>query len=212
MLRSGILALALLAPSAAIPQTQPLRPQDLVKLLPAVEPQQPDIVFQNYPLVHRVDCFEGRGSAFRTGDNHWMSVAHVTKLRLCNIGGSPFAVTNQDGAHDFAQMDTPTGVPNGFPIDCGGFVPGRWYWAIGYAGGAAFQTAVAIYATIYTRTDDGERIFVGMHTVIPGMSGGPVLDPATGAAVGTVNAYNSDYRLSFSRELKDTSACGADIA
>jgi hypothetical protein len=29
--------------------------------------EQSDIVFVNYPLVHRVDCSEGRGSAFRVG-------------------------------------------------------------------------------------------------------------------------------------------------
>jgi hypothetical protein len=211
MIRFGAAALALLATSAGT-QAPPVSPNELIRLLPAATPQQSDLVAQEYPLVHRVDCFEGRGSAFRVGQNHWMSVAHVTALHLCEIGGDPFTVTNQDGADDFAQMDTDTGVPNGLPIDCRGFVPGHWYWAIGYPGGHERQLAVAIYATIYTAEQNGQRIFVGVHTVIPGMSGGPVLDPQTGAVVGTVNAYDPDDHLSFSRELKDTAACRSNIA
>lgn len=211
MLRHSLLALAAVALVSARPP-QSLTPAQLVRLLPADQPEQPDIVVQDYPLVHRVDCFEGRGSAFRVGENHWMSVAHVTGLHLCTVALSSLHVTNQDTADDFAQFDTPLGVPNSFAIDCGGFKPGHWYWAIGYPGGGSQQAAIAIYATAYKHDGDGFRIFIGAHDVIHGMSGGPVLDPETGAVVGTVNANNDDYRLSFSRELKDTAACKGHIA
>jgi S1-C subfamily serine protease len=43
--------------------------------------------------------------------------------------------------------------------------------------------------------------------VIPGMSGGPVIDQ-TGAVVGTTNAYMPDTGISFSRDLRDTSFAG----
>jgi hypothetical protein len=209
-MRAAFLAMCLLTPAAA--QTPPMTPAQLVRLLPAEQPEQPDMVLQDYPLVHRVDCFEGRGSAFRVGKNHWMSAAHVTRLHFCSVALSPLTVTYQDETADFAEFDTPLGVPNGFPIDCGGFKPGHWYWAIGYPNGGVQQIAIALYATIYRHDGDGFRIFVSPHDVIPGMSGGPILDPDTGAVVGTVNANNDEYNLSFSRELKDTVACKGSVA
>lgn len=198
------ISLALAAPT--FPVTRPMTAERLIELLPADAPTQPDMVFQNYPLVHRVDCEHSRGTAFRVGGPHWLSVAHVTDS-VCAVEGHPLQMVEQDGAHDFSRFDTPDAVPNGFAIDCDGFRPGHWYWAVGHALGAPFQTAVAIYATIYRSDLNGQRIFVGVRTVIPGMSGGPVLDPETGKVVGTVNAYNAEDHLSFSRELRDTSLC-----
>jgi hypothetical protein len=206
-----LLAATIVVASPAIPQTTPMTPGKLIKELPADEPTQPDVVFQNYPLVKRIDCAQGRGSGFRIGQRHMLSVAHVTALSECGIGGFPISVTEQDGEHDFARLNSGESAPNGIAIDCRGFQPGHWYWAVGFAKGADFQTAVAIYATVF-RGPDGKRILIGQHTVIPGMSGGPVLDPATGAAVGTVNAYVPGDGLSLSRELKDTSVCGVDNA
>jgi hypothetical protein len=174
--------------------------------LSPVASEHPDVVFQNLASVYRVDCDSWRGTAFRVGPNHFLSVAHVTSGTHCNIAGKPTTVTEQDGANDFAQLNADIRGGKPYAIDCGGFVPGRWYWAAGYAFGAMFQTNVAIYAT-YAFSDNGERVFMGMHTVIPGMSGGPVIDPATGAVVGTVNMYDPENGLSFSRELKGTSVC-----
>jgi hypothetical protein len=71
------------------------------------------IVFVHYPLVHRVDCLEGRGTAFRVGGSHWLSVAHVTALHACSIDGQPITVTEQDGAHDFARLDAGNMPPTG---------------------------------------------------------------------------------------------------
>jgi hypothetical protein len=176
----------------------------------AVEEQSP-MVFMNYPMVHRVDCLEGTGTAFRVGANHWLSVAHVTRLHACTIDNQPITVTEQDGGNDFSRLDTPMTVNfNGFRINCGGFKPGQWYWAIGYAKGLPFQTAIAVYAT-FAKWTDGRRILIGPYAFIPGMSGGPVLD-ITGAVVGTVNAFVPGTGISISRELKDTSVCGANIA
>jgi hypothetical protein len=168
------------------------------------------LLFVKYPLIHRVDCDEGRGTAFRVGVNHWLSVAHVTGMHNCTVDGNKIAVTEQDGGRDFARFDTMSAVPNGIRLNCHGFIPGHWYWSIGYARGAGFQTAVALYAT-YAKSPDGKRALIGPYNVIPGMSGGPIVDEE-GEVVGTVNAYIPGTPISLSRELKDTSICGADIA
>lgn len=176
----------------------------------SASPEQAPLVYLNYPLVHRVDCDEGRGTAFRVGQNHWLSVAHVTSLHNCTIDGAPIAVTEQDGTRDFTRLDTHRAVPNGFRINCHGFIPGQWYWSVGFAGGKPYQTAIALYAT-YAHAANGLRVLIGPYAVIPGMSGGPVMD-RTGAVVGTVNAYIPGTGISLSRELKTTSVCGANIA
>lgn len=188
-----------------------LRSLMTLALLAAPTVPAPDMMtFEQYPLVHRMDCDEGKGTAFRVGENHWMSVAHVTALHGCEIDGNPVKVTEQDSRNDFSRADTATGVPNGLKINCHGFIPGHWYWAAGFAGGKAYQTDLAVYAT-FAKSADGKRVLIGEYHFIPGMSGGPVMD-SDGAVVGTVNAYLPGTAISLSRELKDTSACGADIA
>jgi hypothetical protein len=187
-----------------------LRSAFVACLLATPVPVAAPISFIQYPLVHKLSCAEGSGTAFRVGENHWLSVAHVTSLHDCEIDGAPVTVTEQDGTNDFSRLDTPLGVPNGFKVNCGGFVPGRWYWAVGHAQGAPFQTALAVYAT-FARYPDGKRILIGPNDFIPGMSGGPVMDDS-GAVVGLVNAYIPGTPISLSRELRDTSMCGAGIA
>jgi hypothetical protein len=189
--RAALIALSLLAP------------------LP-IEDHAPHIAFIKYPLVHKVQCHEGSGTAFRIGGNHWLSVAHVTSMHDCQIDGDPITVVEQDGQNDFARLDTSRGVPNGFPINCHGFIPGQWYWAVGHANGYSFHTEIAVYAT-FARWGDGRRILIGPRDFIPGMSGGPVLN-AAGEVVGVINAYVPGTPISISRELKDTSVCGANIA
>ena len=171
---------------------------------------EPEMRFVAYPLIHKVSCDEGSGTAFRVGVNHWMSVAHVTAMHNCAVDGAKVSVTEQDGARDFSRFDTMNAVPNGFRVSCVGFLPGRWYWAIGHAKGLAIQTAIPVYAT-YAKAPDGKRVLIGPYDFIPGMSGGPVLDEL-GQVVGTVNAYLPGTPISLSRELKDTSVCGAGIA
>jgi sulfur relay (sulfurtransferase) DsrF/TusC family protein len=50
-------------------------------------------------------------------------------------------------------------------------------------------------------------ILEGVWTVIPGQSGGAVLDPDTHKVVGVVNTYDMEGGLSGSVELKRTSVC-----
>jgi hypothetical protein len=166
--------------------------------------------FVQFPLVHKVSCDEGSGTGFRVGLDHWLSVAHVTAMHNCAVDGAKIAVTEQDGSRDFSRFDTEKGVPNGFRVNCSGFIPGTWVWAIGHAMGKPVQTALALYVT-YAKSGDGKRVLIGEYDVIPGMSGGPILN-SEGEVVGLVNAYIPHTPISLSRELRDTSICGATIA
>jgi S1-C subfamily serine protease len=78
-------------------------------------------------------------------------------------------------------------------------------FAIGYAGGWSWQTMTRHLAT-YQVSRDGLQVLIGYPSVIPGMSGGAVVNER-GEVVGIINAYVKGSPLSFSRPLKDTSIC-----
>lgn len=160
----------------------------------------PDALFVHIPAIHQVVCNEGLGTAFEAGG--WMiSVAHVTSLHGCHIGNMP-VFPKPEGELDFSTIALPA---NGFRINCQGFRDGEIYWAVGYAQGLPIQRMITLVGT-GEHDPNGEAILIGYPTVIPGMSGGPIIDSG-GRVVGTVNMYAIDYPLSFSRELKDTSVC-----
>lgn len=154
-----------------------------------------------YPQVVQVECDTGRGTAFAIRGGKRLSVAHVTNISGCKIDGEPVHATRDEGV-DFSVIEA--AEHNGFPINCEGFRPGQWYFAIGYARGWQWQTMVMILATF--QNAEGQTVLIGPPTVIPGMSGGPVLNSA-GEVVGTVNRYNDSFALSFSQPLKGTSVC-----
>ena len=68
---------------------------------------------------------------------------------------------------------------------------------------AAYPTA--FHLVQWAGANRGWSVLV-YNAVIPGQSGGPMLSNA-GAVVGTNNAYNPFYPVSFSRALKDTIIC-----
>jgi hypothetical protein len=156
----------------------------------------------DYPQVKQVDCAGGRGSAFYTTKG-WVSVAHVTNGLACSIDGTPIGATPEKG-RDFSRVDYDRRVTP-LKINCDGMKVGTYVWAIGYAGGYSWLTMTRHLVT-YKVTDEGLRMLLGSPTVIPGMSGGPIINEA-GEVVGTVNAYNKLYPVSFSVELKDTDLC-----
>lgn len=159
----------------------------------------------NYPLVHQVLCKEGAGTAFRIGPRRFLSVAHVTTLHNCTIDKAPITVIEQDGNNDFSIVEAGPPQRYAVKVSCEGFKTFEWYWAVGYAYGLPFQTVVALNATAFD-ADNGERILTGRYSVIPGMSGGPILN-GRGEVVGTVNMYDPARPISLSRSLKDTSVC-----
>lgn len=155
----------------------------------------------HYSNVVQVVCLTGKGTAFSAGGKT-LSVAHVTDNSDCSIKGQTITAQSDPGL-DFSVI-TSVATRGGFPIDCGGFKAGQWYFAIGFAGGAEWQTMTRHLAT--WKEVGGLRVLLGSPTVIPGMSGGPVLN-SDGEVVGVINRYNDTFPFSYSVELKDTSVC-----
>jgi hypothetical protein len=154
-----------------------------------------------YTQVNQVVCNEGKGTAFDIADGRMVSVAHVTKLTNCQIDGKAIDAKSEAGL-DFSVIKA--AQREGFPINCEGFKPGEWYFAIGHAKGWQWQTMMRLMATY--QTESGQTELLGPPQVIPGMSGGPVLN-AKGEVVGTVNRYHNFFPLSYSQPLKGTSLC-----
>jgi hypothetical protein len=146
-----------------------------------------------------------RGSAFRVGAHLLLTAKHVTAEAPCSIEGDAMHVTYKGPDSDYAMLsDDRTGAF--FKVDCGGFVEGKEYVALGHARGLDQITAVPLTATGEYH-DNGDAILVGIMTAIPGQSGGPIVDPDTGKAVGIVSASNFEHGLSFAGEVKDTPVC-----
>ena len=160
-----------------------------------------------YPQVRQVACAGSLRTAFRIKGGKLVSVNHVTRAQACSIDGLPIGRVDADPDLDFSVIEA--AGQNGFPISCEGYKPGQWYFAIGFAKGYRWQTMLMVLAT-FQKSANGQQILIGVPTFIPGMSGGPVLN-AKGEVVGTVNAYNSIFGLSFSRPLSDTALCKAKV-
>lgn len=140
------------------------------------------------------------GTAVRVG-KVILSVNHVTASGNCLIDGKPVSVMWHGG--DFSMLE---GTPGPYlKIDCGGFVSGHRYLALGYARGIPALTAVDLVAT--GRTSGPFSILTGIFTVVPGQSGGPVIDLETGKVVGLVNVYDFQRAISGSLALSDTPLC-----
>jgi hypothetical protein len=153
--------------------------------------------------------YTSAGSAFRVDpDGLLLSVNHVTSEHNCAIDGKPINIAYASPTEDFSELLGDEGPY--LQIDCGGFVEGRKYIAFGHARGEPQITTVELIGT--GAIDDGEAILVGMIPVIPGMSGGPIVDAETGRVVGTVNKENFEAGLSWSVQLKDTPICKKGIA
>ena len=157
--------------------------------------------FVQYPQISRVECTEGMGTAFRAGGK-WLSVDHVTHLSNCRVEGRPIAAKG-DPLLDFSVIGP--AIPKGFPINCEGFRNGEPYYAIGFANGLPVQRLVILKGT-GEHDNNGMAVLFGVEKLIPGMSGGPILNKE-GEVVGTNNMFHRWLPLSLSRELKDTSVC-----
>lgn len=186
-MRALLLALVLF-PSPAVPQAQMFIPVAAVPL---------------------VDCATTAGTAFRISPHLLLSVNHVVSGARCQIAGQPIHVEYNSRKADLAELsDERDG--RWLKVDCGGFVAGHEYLAIGHARGMDELSSVKLTGTgMY---DHGMARLMGVFTAQPGQSGGPIVDAETGDVVGTVNAANWEYGATFSVELKGSWICGGHVA
>lgn len=123
----------------------------------------------------------------------------------------PATVIFEDDTLDYAILKAPTPRGQHLDIDCSGFVRGEDYVSVGYPGDifvARYLTATGQLAEPWGHLWSywrGQRLLLG--TVIPGMSGGPVVSLRSGKVVGITNGYDTNVPHSFSRQLKDTYLC-----
>lgn len=162
-----------------------------------------------HPYIKQVRCAHSLGTAFKVAPNKYLSVNHVTVNEGCTIEGKPIFVTYADPTGDFSIISVDDPEPGGIEISCDGFRAGQWYYSIGFARGDPWSVSISLRSTNMPTIPGilrGWAGFQGIEFVIPGMSGGAILD-SQGRVVGTVNAYNSSYGLSWSRSLSDTALC-----
>lgn len=189
------------AHSPAYPQTNPL--WHFADAAPAKN--EAGIDPATHPEIVRVDCADSRGSAVKVSSYVLLTVAHVTDGEDCRINGRPIHIISKKG--DFAVVSTGETFDRWLAVDCGGFVAGRKYVAIGFARGLSSQTSIDAEA-MGTSIWGFYRLW-GVFTVIPGMSGGGFIDEASGRLVGMVNVYDARRGDSGSVALKGTSVCAA---
>jgi hypothetical protein len=149
----------------------------------------------------------GKGTAWRLSKGHFASVSHVTRSAGCRINGKPIHVAYDDPFGDFSLLLAEDDVEGGIKYDCAGFTHGKAYFSLGYARGSQQSVSITLYANnLATNPLFLWQMFSGIETVIPGMSGGPILNDA-GEVVGSVNAYNTEQGKSWGRSLKETILC-----
>ena len=188
--------LAFAAASLLIPS--PVAPANMTPMVVV----SPDAIVQ-------VMCFGkdwiSAGTAFRVGPTGLaFSVNHVTtSTGQCFVAGKPLNIAYKSPDRDFSEILVEAGPY--LQVDCGGFVKGRKYVAFGYARG--LSDVVSVELTALGKTNQNESLLYGMIPVIPGMSGGPILDAETGKVVGTVNMEDFEDGLSWSVPLSDTPVC-----
>lgn len=164
----------------------------------------------SHPHVKQVTCNTVRGTAWRMSQGRFATVAHVSDHSGCAIEGRLMEIEYIDPDGDFSIVRTDDPTEGGIEIDCGGYRAGTWYHAVGFARGDPWSVTIPISASLIPNLVSlihGWQLLMGFEYVIPGMSGGPVLDGMTGHAVGMVNAYNDKLSASWSRSLKDTILC-----
>lgn len=166
-----------------------------------------------HPHVRQVICYfdtgmVGRGTAWRLSKGRFASVSHVTgRGGRCYIDAKPISIEYDDPWGDFSVVRVEDKVSGGIPVNCGGYQHLNAVYSIGYARGNPWSVAITLFPNMLYQNDHPKwQIFTGIETVIPGMSGGPILN-AQGEAVGSVNAFNPFFGLSFSRPLSRTVLC-----
>ncbi len=177
----------------------------------------------NLSAVRQIVCNEGIGSGFMIGDDIVVTANHVTVMTGCKDRqtGAGLLTYKQDVAHDFALMTGKLPDMSYIKYDCSRYKKGELY--ISYGISDLFQNgsilrAVSMIAegkNVDIHFEDGgdlNRIPVLSGYNVGGMSGGMIVDPRSGYAIGLVNAgregiFRIPVGISYSYELADTILC-----
>ena len=161
------------------------------------------IAAEVHPEIVQVRCLTGSGTAFYVGPRTLVSVAHVTSAPGCFINGKRFEVVHQKD--DFTILRVQEATTKWLSVDCKGFVVGRTYAAWGFARGLKSLTSVdGVF--VGGKLGDFAELW-GVFHAVPGQSGGPYIDEATGKVPGAINVYNHREGYSGSTELRGTVLC-----
>lgn len=186
-MKAGLLAPLLLAATSASP-------------LPASPTAIP------WDAIVLLSCGDYTGTAFHIGNGRYITADHVVStVRECSAGKATLKVVGEDGDTDIAELSGPV-IDAKFEIDCAGYKVGQQYLAVGYPLGQYRTEYPLIYSAFGRDPDGGIGMFIGAD-VIPGMSGGPVINEQF-RVTGIINRRWP----SRSRALADTYLCGAAIA
>lgn len=163
-----------------------------------------------------------KATAFRVDAHTLVTARHVVLKAPCTIAGEPMQVTYTSTQSEYAILrdDRPG---RALHVDCGGFVQGRHYTALGHARGLEEVTPVDVLAlgparSVTVANSKGEEnligmeLLVGIFTTIPGQSGGPLVDKETGDAVGIVSGGNFEEGISSAVPLSITPLCKGKVA
>lgn len=169
----------------------------------------------NFAPVRKIACTKGNGTGFMISDDIMITAQHVIQgSSECHDAytNEPLTPIYQSYEEDFAVLRVPPmeKPKKKLKITCAGFTPGKVYYSIGFVGDLIVTRVRATdqidSAKDYRTGTPFRQVRVLNGLVIPGMSGGPIIDPH-GRVVGINNATRNKGEQALSREMKDTYFC-----
>lgn len=156
------------------------------------------------------------GTMFHYADRKYITANHVAGNDAQCFDAetsTPVKLIHGDSINDFAIVETPKNLDNVyFEISCEPFISGNTYQSLGWAGGTVLLQKGIKASWVYTDKNFKVEGMVNYHLrkfkglIISGMSGGPIVDE-NWVVHGINNVSDTDYDLSWSRELSDTVLC-----